>query len=140
MRPPSIVNFTRVVLLSLAIGILATWLSWDKVEAAMAATGSGMGTGAIVGIQAVTIALYLLLIWFISAHGSPVAKWIYVVLCAFGLVIGLLGFRQTMAYGTLPTILAAVQYILSILSLWLLFRPDAKAWFSEGRGGSGSVG
>ena len=76
MRPPSIVNFTRVVLLSLAIGILATWLSWDKIESAVAATGAGMGTGTIVGIQVVTLALYLLLIWFIHAHGSPVAKWI----------------------------------------------------------------
>ncbi|HEX8625594.1 MAG TPA: hypothetical protein VF782_11005 [Allosphingosinicella sp.] len=138
MRPPSIVNFTRVVLLSLAIGILATWLSWDKIESAVAATGAGMGTGTIVGIQAVTIALYLLLIWFIHAHGSPVAKWIYVVLCGLGLVIALLGFGQTLSYGPLPAILAAVQCILSIISLWLLFRPDSKAWFSEGRGDPGA--
>lgn len=138
MRPPSIVNFTRVVLLSLAIGILATWLSWEKVESAVAATGSGMGTETIVGIQAVTIALYLLLVWFIHAHGSPVAKWIYVVLCGLGLVIGLLGFGQTLSYGTLPALLAALQYILSIYSLWLLFRPDSKAWFSEGRGDPGA--
>ena len=134
MRPPSIVNFMRVVLLSLAIGILATWLSWDKVQEAVAATGSGMGTGTILGIQGVTIALYLLLIWFIYAHGSPVAKWIYVVLCVLGLIFGAIGFRQTMAYGTLPAILAAIQYLLSIISLYLLFRPDSKAWFSEGRG------
>ncbi|MEA3008990.1 MAG: hypothetical protein QOJ91_682 [Sphingomonadales bacterium] len=139
MRPPSIVNFTRVVLISLAIGILASWLSWDKVQAAVAATGSGMGAGTILGIQVVTIALYLLLIWFISAHGSPVAKWIYVVLCALGLVFGLIGFRQTLAYGTVPALLAAIQYLLSIASLWLLFRPDAKAWFSEGRGDPGTI-
>jgi hypothetical protein len=138
MRPPSIVSFTRVVLISLAIGILATWLSWDKLQAAVAATGSGMGTGTILVIQAITIALYLILIWFISAHGSPVAKWIYVVLCVLGLVVGLFGFRQTMAYGTVPALLAAVQYLLSILSLWLLFRPDSKAWFSEGRADSNS--
>ena len=140
MRPPSIVNFTRVVLLSLAIGILATWLSWAKVEEAVAATGSGMGSGAILGIQAVTVVLYLLLIWFIHAHGSPVAKWIYVVLCVLGLIFGLIGFGQTMSYGTLPTVLAAIQYILSIISLWLLFRPDSKAWFSEGRSDPGTNG
>ncbi|HEU0135536.1 MAG TPA: hypothetical protein VFR28_12000, partial [Allosphingosinicella sp.] len=106
MRPPSIVNFTRVVLLSLVIGILGTFLSWERVEAAMAATGGGIGTGAIIGIQAVTILLFLVLIWFISAHGSPVAKWIYVVLCGLGLVGGLLSFGQTMSYGTIPAILA----------------------------------
>jgi hypothetical protein len=134
MRPQSIVNFARIVLLSLAIGILATWLSWDKLQAAVAATGSGMGTNTILIIQGITIALYLLLIWFIYAKGSPVAKWIYVVLCVLGLVIGAFGFRQTMAYGTVPAILAAIQYLLAIVSLWLLFRPDSKAWFAEGRG------
>ena len=134
MRPPSIVNFTRVVLLSLALGILGTWLSWDKVEAILAASGTGMTAGTILAVQGVTIALYLLLIWFISSHGSPVATWIYVVMSVLSLIVGLLGFRQTMAYGTLPTLLAAVQFLLSILSLWLLFRPDSKAWFSEGRG------
>ena len=139
MRPPSIVNFARVVLLSLALGILGTWLSWDKVEAIVAASGSGMTTGMVLGIQCVTIALYLLLIWFIYAKGSPVAKWIYVVLCVLGLVVGLLGFRQTMAYGTLPALLAAVQFLLSLISLWLLFRPDSKAWFSEGRGDPNTV-
>ena len=139
MRPPSIVNFTRVVLLSLALGILGTWLSWDKVEAIVAASGSGMTTNTILVIQGVTIALYLLLIWFIHAKGSPVAKWIYVVLCVLGLVVGLLGFRQTMAYGTLPALLAAVQFLLSVISLWLLFRPDSKAWFSEGRGDPNTV-
>jgi hypothetical protein len=139
MRPPSIVNFTRVVLLSLAIGILATWLSWDKVEQAVAATGSGMGTGAILGIQGVMIALFLVLIWFIHAHGSPVAKWIYVVLTVLALIFGLLGFGQTMSYGPGPAILSAIQYILSIVSLWLLFRPDSKAWFSEGRSDPGSI-
>jgi hypothetical protein len=139
MRPPSIVNFTRVVLLSLAIGILATFLSWEKVEEAVAATGSGMGTGAILGIQGVMIALYLVLIWFIHAHGSPVAKWIYVVLAVLGLVSGLVGFGQTMSYGTLPALLAAVQIILSAISIWLLFRPDSKAWFSEGRSDPGAT-
>jgi hypothetical protein len=134
MRPPSIVNFARVVLISLAIGILSTWLSWDKVQAAVAAAGSGMGSGTILVIQGIFIALYLLLIWFIYANGSPVAKWIYVVLCVLGLVMGLVGFRQTLAYGTVPALLAGVQYLLSIVSLWLLFRPDSKAWFSEGRG------
>ncbi|HEX9947779.1 MAG TPA: hypothetical protein VGA98_09585 [Allosphingosinicella sp.] len=139
MRPPSIVNFTRVVLLSLAIGILATFLSWEKVEEAVAATGTGMGTGTILGIQGVMLVLYLVLIWFIHAHGSPVAKWIYVVVAVLGLISGLASFGQTMSYGTVPAVLAAIQIILSAISLWLLFRPDSKAWFSEGRSDPGAV-
>jgi hypothetical protein len=140
MRPPSIVNFTRVVLLSLAIGILATFLSWENIQAALATTGAGMGTGVIVGIQAVTIAIFLLLIWFIHAHGSPVAKWIYVVLAVLGLISGLVGFGQTMSYGTVPALASAIQMILTAISIWLLFRPDSKAWFSEGRSDPGTIG
>jgi lysylphosphatidylglycerol synthetase-like protein (DUF2156 family) len=139
MRPPSIVNFTQVVLLSLAIQIVSALLSWDKVERPAAAAGrAGIAPGTMIGILVVLIGLYLLLIWFISAHGSPAAKWIYVVLCSAGLGLGLIRFEKTMSDGTGPAILAAVQYILSIVSLWLLFRPDSKPWFSEGRGDPGS--
>lgn len=138
MRPSSIVNFERVVLLSILLGIVGTWLSWARIQAMVAQTatagGPHMSTNTVIVIQAVTIALYLLLIWFISRKASPVAKWIYVVLAGLGLVFGLFGLPQTMRYGTAPLLVAIVQYLLSITSLWLLFRPDAKAWFSEGRG------
>ena len=134
MRPPSIVTFERVVLLSLALGVLNSFLVWDQAVAAVSATGTGMGPGSIIGIQVVTLALYLLLLWFISRKGSPVAKWIYVVLAVLGLVMGLVGIRQTMSYGTLPLIISGAQYVLTLISVWLLFRPDAKAYFGDGRG------
>ena len=134
MRPPSIVTFERVVLLSLALGVLNSFLVWDQAVAAASATGTGMGPGSIIGIQVVTLALYLLLLWFISRKGSPVAKWIYDVLAVLGLVMGLVGIRQTMYYGTLPLIISGAQYVLTLISVWLLFRPDAKAYFADGRG------
>ena len=132
MRPQSIINFERVVLLSLAFGILSAFLSWDQIQANVAATG--FGGGFVIGVQAVTIAVYLLLLWFISRHGSPVAKWIYVVLAVAGLLFGLAGIGQTFAMGAVSAVLTIVQYVLTLVSLWLLFRPDAKAWFAEGRG------
>ena len=92
-----------------------------------------LSSGTTLGIQIVMILLYLLLIYFISRKGSPVAKWIYVVLCVLGLVFGLVGLPLMMQMGPLPLVIAIVQYALSIVSLWLLFRPDSKAWFAEGR-------
>jgi fluoride ion exporter CrcB/FEX len=77
----------------------------------------------------------LLLVYFISRKGSPVAKWIYVVLGVLGLIGGLSTFSQTLELGTLPVILTIIQYALLIAALWLLFRPDSKAWFADGRGG-----
>jgi len=138
MRPKSIVTFERLVLLYLAIGLLHAYLVWDQTMASMQAQGAGLGSGTIIIIQAITVALYLLLIWFISRKGSPVAKWIYVVLGGVSLVVGLVGIQQAISLGTLPLILTIVQYVLLLVTIWLLFRPDSKAWFSDGRGGADS--
>ena len=135
MRPKSILNFERLVLLYLAVGLLYAYLVWDQTMASLQAQGAGLGSGTVLTIQAITVALYLLLVWFISRKGSPVAKWIYVVIGGLGLVLGLVGMRETISLGTVPLILAILQYVLLLLTIWLLFRPDAKAWFSDGRGG-----
>jgi hypothetical protein len=134
MRPKSIVMFERLVLLGILLGIVSSFLVRDQAEAALAAQGTAMGSGTLLTIQAVTIALYLLLLWFISRKGSPIAKWIYVVLAGLGLVVGLAGISQTMEFGVLPMILTLAQYAITIYTIYLLFRPDAKAWFNDGRG------
>lgn len=135
MRPKSIVLFERLVLLGIVLGIINAFLVHEQIAEMVAAQGQGMGTSTVYIIQAITVGLYLLLIWFISRHGSPVAKWIYVVLAGLGLVAGLVGIGQTLEFGIVPAIMAIAQYVISIVSIWLLFRPDSKAWFNEGRGG-----
>jgi hypothetical protein len=132
MRPNSIVNFERIVIVSILLGIVSSFLTRAKMEAMMAGKPH-LSSSTTLGIQIVLILLYLVLIYFISRKGSPVAKWIYVVLCVLGLVFGLVGLPLMMQMGPLPLVIAIVQYALSIASLYLLFRPDSKAWFSEGR-------
>ena len=136
MRPKSIVTFERLVLLGIIIGLINAFLVWDQTTAALQAQANPMSSNTVMIIQAVTVALYLLLVYFISRKGSPIAKWIYVVLAGLGLIVGLFGIQQTMEYGTVPLLITIVQYVLSLVSIWLLFRPDAKAWFNDGRGGS----
>lgn len=134
MRPKSIVLFERLVLLGIVLGIISAFLVHEQVAAMVAAAGQGMGTSTVYIIQAIVIGLYLLLIWFISRHGSPVAKWIYVVLAGLSLVAGLAGIGQTLEFGVVPAIISVAQYVITAVTIWLLFRPDANAWFSEGRG------
>ena len=133
MRPTSIVNFERIVILQIVLGLISSYLVWDQMSAQVGQTGVSPGT--VMGVQAVMIVLYLLLVWFISRHGSPVAKWIYVVLAGLGLIAGVTGIGQTFALGTIAGVLSLLQIVLTAASIWLLFRPDAKAWFAEGRGG-----
>jgi chromate transport protein ChrA len=133
-RPVSIVNFERVVLASLALGIAGTFLARDVMLAE--ATKQGVGSGFVFGVQAVMIAINLALLWFVARKASPVAKWIYVVLTAVFTVLGVIGlFNPDSPLSTLSRIIAAVGYGLSLISIWLLFRPDSNAWFSDGRGG-----
>jgi hypothetical protein len=131
MRPQSIVNFERIVILYLVLGLVSTALNWQKMVAMVAQ--AHLGPGWVIGSQAVAIAIYLLLIWFIAHKASVVAKWIYVVLTVLGLVVGLINLPKTMALGAHSAILSCVQYVLAAIALWLLFRPDSRAWFSEGR-------
>ncbi len=135
MRPKSIVTFERLVLLGILLGIINAFLTMDQLEAMTGAQGTALSSSTLITIQAVTIALYLLLVYFISRKGSPIAKWIYVVLAALGLVAGLAGIGQMMQFGTVPAIITVISYVITAATIYLLFRPDAKAWFSEGRGG-----
>ena len=132
MRPKSIVNFERLVLASVALSILGSVLGWE--QASTVAADAGLGTGYLIGVAAFTLLLSLLLLWFISRKASPIAKWIYVVFTGLGLVLGLVGIGQLFENGGVSAGITLVSYVLSAVSLWFLFRPDATAWFNDGRG------
>ena len=134
MRPKSIVLFERLVLASILLGLVGAYLAWEHTQALLSAQNSPLGSSSVLVIQGITILLYLLLIYFIARRGSPVAKWIYVVLAGLGLVLGAVGIGQAFELGTLSGVISIVQLIITAATLWLLFRPDSKAWFSEGRG------
>jgi formate-dependent nitrite reductase membrane component NrfD len=132
MRPKSIVNFERTVLASLALSVLGSAVSWER--ASTMAADAGLGTGYLIGVAAFTLVLTLLLLWFIARKGSPIAKWIYVVVAVLGFIGGVASIGQVLEYGALSAGITILSYILSALSLWFLFRPDANAWFNDGRG------
>lgn len=132
MRPKSIVTFERIVLTIVALGIVNGLLTREQTAAT--AADAGMGPGAVLGIQIFGIAINLLLMWFIARKASPVAKWIYVALTALGLVAGLAGVVKLFQGNTVAAVLTIVTFALSAVSLYFLFRPDANAWFNDGRG------
>ena len=136
MRPASIVNFERIVLLLIVFGLAGTVLRWDQLRTY--AEQQGYGEGMLIAVQAVSIGVLLLLMWLIAHRRSVVAKWIYVVLCLAGLAIGIPALGEAVR-GPMPALLLqAAQWVLTLLSVWMLFRPDAKAWFA--RGGAATAG
>ena len=129
MRPASIVNFERVLLLTIVIGLAAAVFNWDATVAlARSQSGGRFGSTFVLVVQAASIALYLLLLWLIARRRSVVAMWIYVVLAVAGLLLALRGLSSL---GQLPLpalLLQAAQWLLTLVSLWLLFRPESRAW------------
>jgi hypothetical protein len=77
----------------------------------------------------------LLLWFFIARRGSEVAKWIYIVLFAIA-VVGVLRSLFGGGHVELPglvRILSFLRVLIEAACAWLLFRPDANAWFKGER-------
>jgi len=130
MRPKSIIMFERLFLASLALGALSVVLNYQALTDLAANDPSmrqvGLGSGFLIGILAVSYAIYLLLWYLIARRASSAAKWILVVFT----VIGVLSDLPGLAGGWNSTLaLSLVVYALEILAVVYLFRPDAKAWF-----------
>lgn len=129
MRPNSIILFERLFLGSLVIGIINAYLSWDTTMAALAAdpNTAGLGAGFTYGVLAFSFGINLLLWFLVARKASKVAKWILIVFFGIGLI------AMPSSLGTLPPLSAAIAVAITVMqgvSLFMLFRPDAKRWFS----------
>jgi len=130
MRPASIVMFERLFLASLVLSLVGVIIGFDGMVDQLASEPGtaelGLGGGFLAGAMAVGFAISLLL-WFYIAHkASNVAKWILIVLAAFGLIS-----LPAMLTGPwdATVLLGLASYALEIAALIYLFRDDAKAWF-----------
>ena len=115
-----------------------TELDIEGVGIVVADVAAGVGTGTLAVGVVIGILVPLLLWYFIARRASNVAKWIFVVLTA----VGLLGFLSALANPMVPkglvTLLGAAGTGLQVYGAWLLFRPDAAAWLdAKGADGAG---
>ena len=138
MRPVSIVRFEQAYLGSIALWLLNLALGWKarlgSLESNPAIAGNPqmaeLAQTMMIGTTVVMLALWLLLWYFTARRASDVAKWVVVAL--FGLsVIGLpFTLMSYPVVGALSTVLSLGAFALTAYAVWLLFRPDAKAWFA----------
>ena len=140
MRPWSIILYERLFLASIVLGVLTSIAAWPMMRAGMDATAaqSGIPAGAVLGIRSAFLLLVtligLLLLYLTARRGIDIARivtgaWFLInsVLGIYWLVLGLqpLRFQAT----------GAIQILLQLVMLFLLFgTDDAKIWFKS-RGG-----
>lgn len=132
MRPKSIERFEKVYLVSLAISLwLIASISWNDMVGKFETWFPGGGAALAAGAFAISMAISLLLMWFVARRASNIAKWVIVVLTAIGMV----GFLSSLFMATVPKDLSfagsAATNLLSVYAAWLLFRPDAAAWLDS---------
>ncbi|HEX8654890.1 MAG TPA: hypothetical protein VF693_06685 [Allosphingosinicella sp.] len=130
MRPASIVNFERIVLLLIVIGLVGSVLSWDGLQAATAQ--HGLDEGSLIAVHVILLALLLLLLWLIARRRSVVAKWIWILLWLAWIGVSIPTLGATFSWPLPALLLQAAQWVLVLLSIWMLLRPDAAAWFRGG--------
>ena len=139
MRPQSIVNFERLYLGALLLGVINLALAWNQTVASIEAQANASAGPTLMALAIVFGVVIPLLLWyFVARKASVVAKWILVGL----FVLGLAGVAVSLSQGTYPKglggILSAVSTLMQAAAIYFLFRPDAKAWFADGRGGPDS--
>jgi hypothetical protein len=133
-RPQSIIWFERCFLASIALGTMNTAISWSRVRDMVGATeGAAILPSWFLPVTLIVgVGINLLLWYFVARRGATVAKWIVVVF--FGLSV--LSIARVLLSGIVPptlNIFAGVAFVLQAVAIWMLFRPDAKAWFAGDR-------
>ena len=136
-RPLSIVWFERCYLGCVAVGVLNTALSWNKVIATASENpqAAQLGESFIPAVLTIGLVLGLItsaLLWYFTARkGAAATKWIITALFVLNVLLSVLGAaRGTFSEGIMAVV-AIVALVLNGLAVWNLFRPDTKVWFGE---------
>jgi uncharacterized membrane protein len=134
-RPQSVTMFERLYAIVIGIGVVNAAFRWSSIKMAVGAqTETAMLSSWFLPVTFLFgIAINILLWFFIARRGSNVARWIYVVLLAFGLIGVVMSLvRGTMFIDPVGGAISGVSTTLSVICAWLLFRPDANRWFKPG--------
>ncbi len=136
MRPQAIIWFERLYVAAFILGVISALQTWS-LQAAMLGSDPRLATMTWLPYASfvIRIAIVAALWFFVARKGSVIAKWIVVVLAAYGAMLLLV-----LLYGLLKgsasfaiVVLSALQNIFYIAAAAMLFRPDALPWFGEGK-------
>jgi hypothetical protein len=136
MRPPSILLFERLYIVKIVLGLVAGAFALSRISATILPTGAPVAVQKMMPVimiasMAFGVIVSLLLLYFIARRASDVAKWIFVVFFALGAISLIRSFSGRFPIAGWMHGLSLVQVAMGAVMLWLLFRPDAKAWFAE---------
>jgi hypothetical protein len=121
-RPSGVVWFERIIIATLVLGVLNSWLAWPQLVAMRGPTFA-------LTVQALTLAVMLGLTLFVSRRRSNIAKWILIALTALGLPILFQQLTSGQLQGAL--LITLTQTVSQIVAFALLFTPASRQWFKR---------
>ena len=144
-RPPSIVRFEQLYLASIAVWLFTTVSFWSLNRRALetssqyAANPSAQSAmaGLMIGTASVVLAASLLFWWLAARRAHAAGKWMILATEAVGALLALYaiyGLFRGAAPNTANLVLNLLATGLAVAAALMLLRPDANAWFAEGRG------
>jgi hypothetical protein len=128
MRPSPIVWFERVVLLCLALNAFQVYQR--LFGQTVASSGLILLRTPSLTAYAAIVAVTLILIWLIGRRRISLAKWLYIALCVARVALSIVVPIAVRHVSPTFPLIACMQLILMAVSIWLLFRPDARHWFA----------
>lgn len=136
MRPPSIVTFERLYLGALAIGLVATAISWRANDALLAGNPASAHLAAwFLPLSTLASTVLMLALWHgIARRRSVIVKWILVgwtALVVLAALPGALALVQGQVPMAGPALLALASTILQAVAAAMLFNADARHWFDR---------
>ena len=123
MRPRTIVNFELIFFATLILGLVQSFLGWDRATQLMS-------VGFVLTVQIFTFGLLGGLALLVAHRRSNLAKWILIVL----FVLGLPAFFKIVSGGLLlgSVWISVLQTFGQVVAYGLLFTASARSWFKEG--------
>ena len=119
MRPRTIIYFEWIIFATLALGVLQSWIDWDRaIQMAFA--------GFVLTVRIFTFGVIAGLTLLVSRRRSNVAMWILLALFALGIPI----FFKIVSSGLLlgSAWISALQLVGQLVAYGLLFTPSARLW------------
>jgi len=139
MRPQSIVRFELAYLASVLLWLVHLVLGWNTqmnvIERYPAARGNPQMVDFIQNglfvIYAIGLVVWLLLAYLAGRRASNAAKWVLVVFLGLS-ALSLLAIVPNLGQvNGISLALSLLTFVANAYAVFMLFRPDAKAWFDD---------
>jgi hypothetical protein len=128
MRPRSVVNFERIIFGTLALGLIQSYLAWDKTVAIAGATQSNP-IAFVIGIQVASFALITTLTLLVSRRRSKIAMWISIAMLLLGLPMFFTFASKGLLFGS--HLISTIQVVGQSIAFALLFTKSARLWMNR---------